>query len=324
MLARGTRSFVAQMCEVEAFSTGFTTLSLARTITDNASVLQRGFLATDHARIARELGKFEVAEDFYRTAQSLAERCGRAELFAAVAVGRGVLSQVLQSPQRARALFIRALSHAKSCRSPDLQRAAHLGLSAALGTIGEFGRALEHGWRALVLARGNATHEAEALSGLAHLCLKVGQPGSALRGFVAAIHRTRVVRTKLPQLAGAALSAALCGDPYTLEKAAQEFDEVVDVEVLSHEAAEASLQIATAFDAAHRQERATVYRDMARQIAKTEGYFDIMYALQPSQLDRRHLAWLDAMDLAPENHEVVDMLSSFEPDVELGEYEGAT
>lgn len=324
LFARGTRSFIAQMCEVGAFSTAFTTLSFARTITDNASDLQRGFLASDHAGIARELGEFHTAEDFYRTAQSLAERCGKAELFAAVAIGRGVMLQELRSPQRARALFIRALSHAKSCRSPDLQRASHLGLSGALGAIGECGRALEHGWCALLLSRGNAMYEAEALAGLAQLCLRVGQPGSALRGFVAAIHRTRAVRMKLPQLAGAALSAALCGDPYTLEKAAQEFDEVVDVEVLSHEAAEASLQIASAFEAVHRHERATAYRDVARQIAKAEGYFDIMYALQPSQLDQEQLAWIDTMELAPDTHEVVDLLSSFEPDVDLGEYQGAT
>src|SRR6185503_5546154 len=126
-----------------------------------ASDLQRGFLASDHAGIARELGDFETAEDFYRTAQSLAERSGQAELFASVAVGRGLLSQILRSPQRARALFIRALSHAKSCRSVDLQRSAHLGLSAALGAIGECGRALEHGWRALILARGHPVNEAE-------------------------------------------------------------------------------------------------------------------------------------------------------------------
>jgi tetratricopeptide (TPR) repeat protein len=324
MLARGTRRFTAQLCAAGAFSTGFTTLSFARTITANASDLQRGFLAADHGAIARELGDFDVAEDFYRTAQSLAERCGRAELFAAVAVGRGVLSHVLRCPQRARALFIRALSHATSCRSADLQRASHLGLSKALGALGEFRRALEHGWRAFVLARGNATFEADALAGLAQLCLKAGQPGSALRGFVAAIHRTRTVRVKLPQLAGAALSAALCGDTYTLEMATREFDEVVDVDVLSHEAAEASLQIASAFDAMHRQERASAYRDMARQIARTEGYFDIMYALQPSQVAQKHLECLDAMELAVESHEVVDLLSSFESDVELGEFEGAT
>jgi tetratricopeptide (TPR) repeat protein len=324
MLTRGTRTFVSQMCETGAFSTGFTTLSFARTITDTASDLQRGFLASDHANIARELGDFDAAEDFFRTAQSFAERSGNAELFAAVAIGRGAMSTELRSPQRARAYFIRALSHAKSCRSASLQRSAHLGLSAALGAIGEFGRALEHGWRALILAKGNAMHEAEALFRLGQLCLKVGQPGSALRGFVAAIHRTRALRMKLPQLAGAALSAALCGDPYTLERAAQEFDEVVDVEVLSHEAAQASLQLASAFAAVQRYERATAYRGMARQIAKAEGYFDIMYALQPSELDREYFAWLDSIDSAPEPHEVVDLLSSFEPNVELGEYEVAT
>ena len=62
MLARGTRTFVSQMCEAGAFSTAFTMLSFARTITDNASDLQRGFLASDHAGIARELSHLLASE----------------------------------------------------------------------------------------------------------------------------------------------------------------------------------------------------------------------------------------------------------------------
>lgn len=316
-LARGVRGFASQMCEAGAYSTGYTTVALARQLVASASPRELGLLAADQARIARQLGDFEAAEDLYQVAEGLATRGDDALLASRVATGRGTLARMKGNYPLARELFERALVLAEKSGSDDVTFIAHQGLTITSAVAEDINAALRHGWAAFEHAGGDRTRQSEALSNLAQLSLMAGYPKAALSGFAAALNRTHALRVRLPQLGGAALSAGRCGDSSSLEKMASEIDRATELSALPYENAQAFLCLAQAFALAGDVRRATRYRETTRRIAKSRGFFELMHAIQPEQFDSFVAASHPPAELAPASRNVIDALIGFDTESDV-------
>lgn len=316
-LARGIRGFASQMCEAGAYSTSYTTVALARQLVAAALPREQGFLAADQARIARQLGDFEAAEDLYQVAETIASRNDDSMLSSRVATGRGTLARMKGNYPLARELFERALALAESSGSDDVTFIAHQGLTITSAVAEDIDAALRHGWAAFEHAGPDRTRQSEALSNLAQLSLMAGYPRAALSGFVAALNRTHALRVRLPQLGGAALSAGRCGDEKSLEKMAAEIDRATELSALPYENAQAYLSLAQAFALTGDSRRATKYRESTRRIAKARGFFELMHAIQPEQFDDNVAAKQPPAELAPASRSVIDALIGFDAESDV-------
>lgn len=316
-LARGVRGFAAQMCDAGAFSTGYTTVALARQLVGAAPLREQGLLAADQARIARQLGDFETAEDLYQVAESVAGRADDPGLASRVSTGRGTLARMKGNYPLARELFEKALVLAERAGSDDVKFIAHQGLTITSAIGEDLNSALQHGWAAYEHSGGDRTRQSEALSNLAQLSLMAGYPRAALSGFTAALNRTHALRIRLPQLGGAALSAGRCKDSKSLERLAAEIDRVTELSALPYENAQAFLALAQAFGVTGDAKRAIRYRESTRRIAKARGFFELMHAIQPEQFDA-YVATVHApAELAPASHGVIDALIGFESESDV-------
>ena len=316
-LARGVRGFVSQMCEAGALATAYTTVALTRQIVDAGSSRERGLLAADQARIARQLGDFESAEDLYQVAEAIAARADDAAVLSRVATGRGTLARTKGNYPMARELFERALVFAKTSGCADVQFIAHQGLTITCAVANNINDALQHGWAAYEFAGTDTTRQAEALSNLAQLSLMAGYPRAALSGFAAALSRSHTLRIRLPQLGGAALGAGRCKDVGSLERLAAEIDRVTELSALPYENAQAFLHLAQAFAETGDETRSARYRESTRRIAKARGFFELMHAIQPEHFERQVLTATAPVDLAPASHDVIASLSAIETESDV-------
>lgn len=318
-LSRAVRGFAAQMCDAGALSTGFTTIAFARQISRAASDRERGLLAADQARVARQLGDLETAHDLYLIAEGIGERAADAGLLARVNVGRGVIARVRGNYPSARTHFERSLEFATEAGSEDLLALAHQGLMVT-SIIGEdYDAALRHGWRAYELARGDAQGESEALGNLAHICMVTGHPRAALSGFMAALSRAHALRFRLPHLGSAVLSAARCGEMRTLQRLTRDLERTIECSALPYENAQGYLYLAQAYAAIGNVEQSNKYREHTRRIAKARGFFEVMHAIQPEQFDRHFASGSipATVELAPASKGVVDSLGAMQVDEDV-------
>jgi len=290
---------------------------LARQIVGAGSAREQGLLAADQARIARQLGDFETAEDLYEVAETIAASVNDSAVLSRVSTGRGTLARTRGNYPKARELFERALVLAKDSGCADVQFIAHQGLTITCAVANNLNDALQHGWAAFEFAGTDTTRQAEALSNLAQLSLMAGYPRAALSGFSAALGRSHTLRIRLPQLGGAALGAGRCKDLGSLERLSAEIDRVTELSALPYENAQAFLHLAQAFAAVGDSSRATRYRESTRRIAKARGFFELMHAIQPEQFDALVETAHPPIELAPASREVIASLSVLEAESDV-------
>lgn len=316
-LARGVRGFASQMCDAGALATAYTTVALARQIVGAGSAREQGLLAADQARIARQLGDFETAEDLYEVAETIAASVNDTSVLSRVSTGRGTLARTRGNYPKARELFERALVLAESSGCAEVKFIAHQGLTITCAVANNLNDALQHGWAAFEFAGTDTTRQAEALSNLAQLSLMAGYPRAALSGFSAALSRSHTLRIRLPQLGGAALGAGRCKDIESLERLTAEIDRVTELSALPYENAQAFLHLAQAFAAVGDSARAARYRESTRRIAKARGFFELMHAIQPEQFDALVEKAHPPIELAPASREVIASLSVLEAESDV-------
>jgi tetratricopeptide (TPR) repeat protein len=118
-VSRATRGFAARMAEVGALAVSYSVIGYARQVAVDASDRERGLLAADQARIARQLGELDTAEELYRVAAAIGERSSDYELLSRASLGRGVISRVRGNYPKARVLFQQGLQLAAQARSRE-------------------------------------------------------------------------------------------------------------------------------------------------------------------------------------------------------------
>lgn len=312
-VSRAVRGFAARMAEAGALSVAYAVLGNTRSCVAQASDRERGLLAADQARVARQLGELESADELYRVATLIAERASDNELLSRAALGRGVLARVRGNYPKARVFFQHGLQMASVVGARELQYYAHQGLTIICGVTRDFDAGLEHGWAAFRLADGDATREAESLTNLAQLCLDAGYPAAALRSFLSALSRTSVLRVRLSALAGAALAAGQTGDQVRLRRLTDEIQQTVDRSALPFENAHALQALAAAHIACGDELSAERFRQETLRIARAKGFHELEIASERLEIARV------AKPPAPRNlqeptRDLVSSLVDFEPE----------
>jgi len=317
-LTRGVRGMANRMAECGALSMAYTTVSLTRRVAENAGDRERGLVTADQALFARLLGDLDAAEELYRAAESVGERCGDMTVLARVYVGRGVVDRVRGNYPRSRVFFERALELAETVRSRELMRLAHQGLTICHAVARNFDRGLQHGWATLQLADGDQGHETDALANLAQLCLDAGCPAAALRGYAAILGRALSPHKMLGALGGAAIAAAQVGDAAVLDRAATEIDARVRASGLPYENAQAQYHLATAYAAVGNSKLRDEYLGRARKLAKARGFFELVHKTEPALVEKAARPPAASANLTRNSQDVVASLT----DLDVGEAGG--
>ncbi len=314
-VARACRGFAARMAESGALSVAFSVVSFARTVAADASDRERGLLAADQARIARQLGELNTADELYRTASAIGERSSDQELLSRASLGRGVIARVRGNYPKARAFFQHGLTLAETSCSRELEFFAHQGLTIVTCVTGDTDASIRHGWEAFRLAVGDTTREAESLANLSQLCLEYGYSRAALSGFMATLARTQTLRIRLSALGGAALAAGRLEERATLGRVTLEVNGIVENSSLPYENAQALLHLSMAHLAVGDEVSSERYRQEVQKIAKSRGYFELQERVERAELARA--ARLAAQrDLGATSRRVITTLETFEPESE--------
>jgi tetratricopeptide (TPR) repeat protein len=311
-VSRACRGFAARMAEAGALTVAYSVVAYARSVACDASDRERGLLAADQARIARQLGELDTAEELYRTAAAIGERASDNELLSRSMLGRGVVARVRGNDPRARTLFKHGLDLAVTSRSRELEFFAHQGLTIVCNVTGQFSEGITHGWEAFRLGSGDSVRESETLVNLAQTCVDCGYPRAALRGFLAALSRTDILRVRLAALGGAALAAGQLHDRTLLSRLAYEITQTVERSSLPYENATALYHVSAGFLAIGDDISAERHRQEVQKIAKSRGYFELMHQTERDELTRA-AAQAAQRELDHTSREVVESLESFEP-----------
>ncbi len=314
-VSRSCRGFAARMAEVGALSVAYSVLGYARVVVSQGGDRERGLLAADQARVARQLGELESSDELYRVATMIGERSGDQELVARAALGRGVLARVRGNYPKARLFFQTGLEMAQQAGARELEFFAHQGLTIIHGVSRDFDAGVAHGWAAFRLCDGDSNREAESLTNLAQLCLDAGYPKAALRSFLGALSRTSVLRVRLSALGGAALAAGRAGEVTMLQRLSQEIQESVERSALPYENADALRALASAHAAIDDQVGAERFRQQCQKIARARGFYELEMSCERPEI-ARVAAKPVARDLQEDNYGVITTLELFEPETD--------
>jgi tetratricopeptide (TPR) repeat protein len=310
-VSRAVRGFAARMAEAGALSVAYAVLGNTRACVAQASDRERGLLAADQARVARQLGELESADELYRVATMIAERASDHELLARAALGRGVLARVRGNYPKARVFFQHGLQMASVVGARELQYYAHQGLTIITGVTRDF----DAGWNGyrIPTVRWRRDQGAESLTNLAQLCLDAGYPAAALRSFLSALSRTSVLRVRLSALAGAALAAGQTGDQLRLRRLTDEIQQTVERSALPFENAHALQALAAAHTACGDEFTAERFRQETLRIARAKGFHEL--EITSERLEIARAAKTPApRDLQAPTLDLVSSLVDFEPE----------
>ncbi|MGQ0648323.1 MAG: hypothetical protein ACT4P7_12205 [Gemmatimonadaceae bacterium] len=314
-VSRACRGFAARMAEAGALSVAYSVLGYARAAVVQASDRERGLLAADQARVARQLGELESSDELYRVATLIGDRSGDLELQARASLGRGVLARVRGNYPKARVFFQQGLQLAISAGARELQYFAHQGLTVITGVTRDFDLGLEHGWAAFRLSDGDATREAESLTNLAQLCLDAGYPAASLRSFLSALARTSTLRVRLGALGGAALAAGQTGDRMRLDRLTREIQDSVARSALPFENAQALKHLSAAHLALGDEVTAERFRQETLKIARAKGFHELEMTAERMEIART-ADRPSPRDLETANLDLVTTLEQFEPEAD--------
>lgn len=315
LVSRACRGFAARMVESGALFVAFSALGFARTVAADATDRERGLLAADQARIARQLGELDSADELYRVASAIGERSSDSELLSRSSLGRGVIARIRGNYPRSRAFFQHGLSLAISANSRELEFYAHQGLTIVTCVTGDSDGSIRHGWDAFRLAVGDVTREAETLVNLSQLCLEYGYPRAALRGFISALARTNLLRIRLSALGGAALAAGRLEERPLVARIAREVAETTEGSALPYENAQALYHLSAAHLALGDEVGAERVRQEVQKIASARGYHELLHQVERDELART-ARMTEPRELASTSRSVVSALEAFEPEAD--------
>ncbi len=311
-LLRGCRGFAARMSESGAHALSYTLMDHARLSASHASDRERGLAAAEQAKFARQLGDLDGADQLYNSAATIGERSGDRELMARAVLGRGVVARVVGNYVRARQLFEKGMQLSQAVGSSELEYYARQGLTIMFGVARDFGAAMENGWEAFRLARGDSVKESESLTNLAQVCLDAGFPDAALRGFMGTLARCTVLRVRVAALAGAAVAAGRAGQSALVLRIEQESQDTMERTALPYENARLSLALACAHRALGDDLTSERHRQTALRAARNR-FHEIEFECERTEI-RRVAANPPAPDLTQTQMSAVTSLSQFEPE----------
>jgi hypothetical protein len=135
---------------------------------------------------------------------------------------------------------------------------------------------MQEGWRAFAFAQGDMEREAEVLTNLAQTLHECGEHRIALRGFAAAVSKSKYLDTLLPALGGVASTAARLGQLDVVDAAAARLERLLAVAsplplaLVLLEMSDANLVLGRADVAAR-------FRTRAAAVAEAHGFHEVAY-----------------------------------------------
>jgi len=223
MLARHTvlrpRPLLAAAEKMEAagaLTLAYTILAAARRVWDSADSLSAGTAIFRQARICRNFGATQAAENHYSFLFSFATRHRLPELRGRALIGKGIIRTLEGDPAAGRRWFRKARS-AASGNATAIGVSYHAEMVAALAQ-GDHSQALVSGWKALATGALERHDEAGVMNNLAAVALDAGRPRAAMRAVLLALRKTSHSRVRLTSYSKGALAAARLGQEATVEK----------------------------------------------------------------------------------------------------------
>lgn len=271
---------VEQIEDAGAFHVSFGTLSDLRQALSDADVRLHGRALVHQARIARQLGDLACATELCEAALKLAHERQDPEIAARATCGMGGLALMRGNHPEARAQYERALNAATLAGVSDVMGLAHRGLLVVHATAGDHDEAIRHGWHAFQHTAGNQAAQAELLANVAAVCDLAGHHGPAFAGYAVSALWARVLRVRLPSLAGAALSAANLGLHEHVHALGRRVEHEISSGAPPYESAQALLDIARAYRVIDHE----ASREYARRVvalADAYSFFEMQFAAAP-------------------------------------------
>jgi tetratricopeptide (TPR) repeat protein len=191
----------------------------------------------------------------------------------------------------------------------------------ATGNAGQLDEALDHGRRALEAAEADRDRHAGLVTNLARLAWGAGCELAALGGFLRAAQLTNAPRIRLPSLSGAALAAAGLGREAQVHQLAN-LVALESSDSFPYETASAWETMWRAYVLLGASLKAEDCRQRALQLARSGGFFEIVYALERDAADDPTARRKNARQkLSAEAESVVRSLEAFARDEDAGERE---
>jgi tetratricopeptide (TPR) repeat protein len=291
-------SIAADMERGGAFNLAYSTVTHMRiALMDRGPAGARAAATLQQARVLRQMGLLEEAQDTYEAGMEDAIRAkdteleGRAWLgLAAVAGHRGNYPSVIETATRALTLLP---------STSEFVADAHITLMVAAMSLRDFASAFEHGWRGYDAAGADRERRAAMVSNLSFLALRNGRFTAARRGLIATLGMSQIDRIQLPALGGLALVSAATRNVVELGRVASMIERAARSLALPYETARMRFELAQAWQEAGNLEKAEECLTRGRDLALAHGFHEVSFRsdllaeairaarVQPTQVDDR-------------------------------------
>jgi tetratricopeptide (TPR) repeat protein len=274
------RAIVERMEDEGALNLAYSTLTILADADLRLSVLERGRVLAQLARVARKAGALDTAREHYRRVEVLGRASQIPELRVRAWIGYGIVARLRGNYPDVRKWSARAAHEADRSGLAALGSLAYHGLMIAAAKTGNLNAALVYGWRAFEDAVGDAAREAEMLLNISQLLYEAGHPRVALSGFTAALAREPASRVALPTLGSIALAAAALGDGDRVRAAWGQSERLMAYGGSPYESADVLFELSAALAAVGDASAAGECRTRALEIAARQGYHELTHRLE--------------------------------------------
>jgi tetratricopeptide (TPR) repeat protein len=272
---------VATDAEVaSAFAVATLIIDFTRSLVGLGEFRLQGRLLGQQVRVFRKVGELDSALELCDQIGDIGVTHGDQELIALSHVNRGAIARVRGNNPMARAEFSAVLDMSLSTNEGrDLHVHAHHGLLVTSAIAKDFDAALQHGARALDLARTTEIRT-EMLANLASLCYDIGQFRSALHGYLHVLAESQETRVRISAFGGAAVASARLGDSAMVNALVHAATTLVAGDGFLYEFADMYREFSEAYAHLGQAALASKYRDEALGRARAGGFFEISHRLE--------------------------------------------
>jgi tetratricopeptide (TPR) repeat protein len=269
-------AIAADMERGGAFNLAYSTVTHMRiALMDRGPAAARSAATLQQARVLRQMGLLEEAQDTFEAAMEDAVRSRDNVLearalqgLAAVAGHRGNYPTVKELANKALALLP---SDSQYCAD------SYMPLMIAAMAARDFAAAFEYGWRGYDAAGDDVERRASMVSNLSSLALRTGRFTAARKGLLAALGLSSLPRIQWPTLGSLALVSAATRNVGELQRVTDMINRSIAVAILPYEVARVRFELAQAWQETGDLEKAAECLASARDIASANGFHEVAF-----------------------------------------------
>ena len=242
---------------------------------DRGPASARGRCTVQQARVLRQMGLLEEAQDTYEAALEDGVRAKDAELEGWALIGLSIVAGHRGNYPDVTSYAKKALAALPATHEFVFE--AHTSLMIAAMRARDFASAFQYGWSAYDVAGSNAERRTGATENLASLALRCGQLAAARKGFMATLGATPPHRIQLPALGGLAMTCAATNDVAELRRVADAITRATKSSPLPYEVASVHLELAQSWEQTGELEKAEQCVTRGRDLAAQHGFHEVTF-----------------------------------------------